>query len=42
MKELSIEEKARNYDEAIERANELNYVSDKDSLQRKTVEHIFP
>ena len=42
MKELSIEEKAKAYDEAIERANELNYVSDKDSLQRKTVEHIFP
>ena len=42
MKELSIEEKAKRYDEAIKRANELNYVSDKDSLQRKTVEHIFP
>lgn len=42
MKKLSIEEKAKAYDEAIERANELNYVSDKDSLQRKTVEHIFP
>ena len=42
MKELTIEQKAQRYDEAIERANELNYVSDKDSLQRKTVEHIFP
>ena len=42
MKELSIEEKAKAYDEAIKRANELNYVSDKDSLQRKTIEHIFP
>ena len=42
MKELSIEQKAKAYDEAIERANELNYVSDTDSLQRKTVEHIFP
>ena len=44
MKELSIfdEIKAKRYDEAIQRANELNYVSDKDSLQRKTVEHIFP
>ena len=42
MKELSIEEKAKAYDKAIERANELLYVSDKDSLQRKTVEHIFP
>lgn len=42
MKELSIEEKAKAYDEAIARANELNYVSDRDSLQRKTVEHIFP
>jgi hypothetical protein len=39
---MTTEEKARAYDEAIERANELNYVSDKDSLQRKTVEHIFP
>lgn len=42
MKELSIEQKAQRYDKAIKRANELNYVSDKDSLQRKTVEHIFP
>jgi hypothetical protein len=42
MERLSVEEKARAYDDAIERANELNYVSDKDSLQRKTVEHIFP
>lgn len=42
MKELSIKQKAKAYDEAIARANELNYVSDKDSLQRKTVEHIFP
>jgi len=42
MKELSIKEKAKHYDEAIERANELMYVSDKDSLQCKTVEHIFP
>lgn len=40
--ERTIEEKAKAYDEAIERANELNYVSDKDSLQRKTVELIFP
>lgn len=42
MKKLSIEEKAKRYDEAIQRANELNYISDKDSLQCKTVEHIFP
>lgn len=42
MKELSIEEKAKRYDEAIERANELNYVSDNDSLQRKVVERLFP
>ncbi len=42
MKKLSIEEKAKRYDEAIKRANELNYVSDKDSLQRKTIEHILP
>lgn len=42
MKELSIEQKAQRYDKAIKGANELNYVSDKDSLQRKTVEHIFP
>lgn len=42
MKKLSIEDKAKAYDKAIERANELIYVSDKDSLQRKTVEHIFP
>lgn len=42
MKELSIEQKTQRYDKAIKRANELNYVSDKDSLQRKTVEHIFP
>lgn len=42
MKELSTEEKAARYDKAIERANELNYVSDKDSLQRKTIEHLFP
>lgn len=39
---MTVEEKAKHYDEAIERANELNYVSDKDSLQRKTVEYIFP
>ena len=39
---MTTEEKAKRYDEAIERANELNYVSDKDSLQRKTVDHIFP
>jgi len=42
MKELSIEEKAKHYDEAIERANELLYVSDKESLQCKTIESIFP
>lgn len=42
MKELTTEQKAIAYDEAIKRANELLYVSDKDSLQRKTVEHIFP
>ena len=42
MKELSTEEKAARYDKAIERANKLNYVSNKDSLQRKTIEHIFP
>ena len=42
MKKLTTEQKAKAYDKAIERANELNYVSDKDSLQRKTVEHIFP
>ena len=42
MRELSVEEKARRYDEVFKRANELNYVSDKDSLQRKTVEYIFP
>lgn len=42
MKKLTIEEKAKHYDEAIERANELKYVSDKGSLQRKTVERIFP
>ena len=39
---MTQEEKAKAYDEAIERANELNYVSDKDSLQHKTVEYIFP
>ena len=39
---MTQKQKAKAYDEAIERANELNYVSDKDSLQRKTVEHIFP
>ena len=42
IKELTIIEKAQRYDKAIARANELNYVSDKNSLQRKTVEHIFP
>ena len=41
MKELSIQEKAKLYDAAIERANELNYVSDKDFFQRKVVDHIF-
>ena len=39
---MTQEEKAKAYDEAIGRANELIYVSDKSSLQRKTVEHIFP
>jgi len=39
---FTIEEKAKRYDEAIERVIELNYVSDKDSLQCKTVERIFP
>lgn len=42
MKDLTIEQKARAYDQAIERANELLYVSDKDSLQYKTIESIFP
>ncbi len=39
---MTTEEKAKRYDEALARANELNYVSDKDSLQCKTIEHIFP
>lgn len=39
---MTQKEKAKAYDEALERANELNYVSDRDSLQRKTVEYIFP
>jgi uncharacterized protein YydD (DUF2326 family) len=42
MKELSIQEKAQLYDEAIKRANELLYVSDKESLQYKTIIHILP
>ena len=42
MKELSIQEKAQFYDEAIERANELLYVSDNESLQYKTIKHILP
>lgn len=40
--QLSIEQKAEAYDEAIARANELIYVSDKDSLQYHNVVHIFP
>ena len=32
----------KKYKEALERANELRYVSNKDSLQCKTAEHIFP
>lgn len=39
---LTIEEKAKAYDEAIERANELLYVSDKESLQYQTIKHILP
>lgn len=42
MKELSIQEKAQLYDEAIERANELLYVIDKKSLQYKAITHILP
>ena len=42
MKELSIQEKAQFYDEAIERANELLYTSDNESLQYKTIKHILP
>lgn len=42
MKELSIEEKAMAYDKAIERAKELLYVSDKESLQCKTIESVLP
>lgn len=41
-KMMTIEEKAKAYDEAIVRAEELKYVSDKNSLQCKTIEHIFP
>lgn len=41
-KELSIQEKAQLYDEAIERANELLYVIDKKSLQYKAITHILP
>jgi hypothetical protein len=40
--QLSIEQKAKRYEEAIARANELLYVSDKDFLQYHTVCHIFP
>ena len=42
MKELSIQEKAQFYDEAIERASELLYVNDNESLQHKTIKHILP
>lgn len=42
MKELSTEDKAKAYDKAIERANELLYVSDKESLQYQTIKHILP
>ena len=42
MKELSIQEKSQFYDEAIERANELLYASDNESLQYKTIKHILP
>lgn len=41
MKELTIEQKAERYDEIIERINELLYVSDKESLQYKTIKHIL-
>ncbi len=39
---MTQEEKAKRYDEAINRAEELLYVSDKDSLQYHNVCHIFP